>query len=415
MNLTEKAIQRLKAGKTRVDYPDDSLVGFGLRITEENRRSFFWHQKIASKHYFKSLGEFPLVTVSDARTKAMEWASIAANWKAGGCPDPNPLLPKRLMRGGVPSFSEMAEAYIAQHVRVTANRPESAEYMVRWRLKKHFADWLTRRVDSITIADVLAVKRDCGKKIYLFNRACQFVKAIYNWAGKSRDGKVNFWRCTNPAADVETYKEEKRERPLTPEEAVKYDETLEKVEHVDLRDFLKLAEMTGRRKSEILSMRWADVQWEAKNWRIPLTKNGKPSDVQLIAEAMEILNRRRAQSPEEEIWVFPGVGKSGHLMDLKKEWAKFRIAAGVPDLHIHDLRHSTGTFLDLAGATQPQIGAALGHASLQSTKRYTHSNDENLRTMRELGWAKREEMKLAAAKRLKKAGKGKKSKLSIVA
>lgn len=75
-------------------------------------------------------------------------------------------------------------------------------------------------------------------------------------------------------------------------------------------------------------------------------------------------------------WVFPGAGTDTHQADLKNAWATVQEKAGLPDVRVHDLRHSFASFLASGGASLPVIGAMLGHTQPQTTARYAHLFDD---------------------------------------
>ncbi len=56
-----------------------------------------------------------------------------------------------------------------------------------------------------------------------------------------------------------------------------------------------------------------------------------------------------------------------------------RAKAGMPHVRFHDLRHSTASMLINAGVPLFTVGEILGHTSTQTTKRYSHLNDQSLR------------------------------------
>ncbi|WP_431305657.1 site-specific integrase [Sediminicoccus sp. BL-A-41-H5] len=65
--------------------------------------------------------------------------------------------------------------------------------------------------------------------------------------------------------------------------------------------------------------------------------------------------------------------------DFKKSWAAALKAAGIVDLHYHDLRHTFASRLAQRGVPLLQVGKLLGHSSLRMTQRYAHPALENLR------------------------------------
>ena len=73
---------------------------------------------------------------------------------------------------------------------------------------------------------------------------------------------------------------------------------------------------------------------------------------------------------------------------IKGAWDRVRVAAGVPDVRIHDLRHSAASFMINAGVDLYAVGRVLGHADHKSTMRYSHLANETLLAAVEAGAAK---------------------------
>jgi integrase len=392
----------------RAHYYDERTDGFGLRVESNGRKSFFWFRKPNGNPVFRHLGDFEdASSLASAKGEAQGLNKLFSRWKLDRYEGENPFTKKKTpRRTAVPTFEELIEAYIANHVRITANTPKTAEYMVRWRVKTHFADWLKRPLDSVDINDVLAVKNACGKRKHLANRAVELVRAVYSWAAKMPDGKINFWDCANPAKNVTSHEEVARKVFLQPEQVVRFEKELAKEKHGDLKDFLTLAMETGARKMDLLSMRWADVHPERRVWTVPFPKSGESYDVDLSEPAIAILKRREMERSEDGMFVFPGTGASKHLIELKKPWDEFRKRAQIPDIHIHDLRRTVGSYAAMAGKSLQQIGAMLGHRSMQSTLVYAHLNSEATREARDAGRGKMKQM-MRAAKRRTRLGAGK--------
>lgn len=61
-----------------------------------------------------------------------------------------------------------------------------------------------------------------------------------------------------------------------------------------------------------------------------------------------------------------------HLYGLQNVWERVRSRAALPDVRIHDLRHTFASAAVAAGQGLPMIGKLLGHTQVQTTARYAH-------------------------------------------
>jgi integrase len=102
--------------------------------------------------------------------------------------------------------------------------------------------------------------------------------------------------------------------------------------------------------------------------RLPETKAGRPHLLPLPAIA--ILETVPSRGNGE--WVFPSDSASGHIVEPAKAWQRIRKRAGVPDVRIHDLRHTLASWLVAQGFNLPLIGRALNHSQVSTTERYAH-------------------------------------------
>jgi integrase len=137
-----------------------------------------------------------------------------------------------------------------------------------------------------------------------------------------------------------------------------------------IRDYVLLSLLTGARRDNVLSMRWRDVALARAEWRIPRTKDGTPQTIPLSGEALAVLARRASRAASGEMFVFPGAGRSGHLVEPKKGWERILERAGIEDLRIHDLRRSLGSWQAKTGASLAIIGKTLNHKNTQTTAIY---------------------------------------------
>jgi integrase len=110
-----------------------------------------------------------------------------------------------------------------------------------------------------------------------------------------------------------------------------------------VRDFLLIALFTGMRRSEIARLRWEYIDFDGKTLTVPRTKNGDPLELPLSTFLFELLLTRREVYPDAD-WVFPGPGKTGHLVESKKFYARVAKACCIT-FTLHDLRR---TFVTIA-------------------------------------------------------------------
>ena len=117
-----------------------------------------------------------------------------------------------------------------------------------------------------------------------------------------------------------------------------------------------------------------DNRWEVLN-----PKNNRPYVIPLTPEAVKILKDRRRARLNNNPWVFPSHGKSGHVEDLKSRWKELLTRAKITELRIHDLRRTQGSWQAGAGVSLQVIGKALGHSSLAATQVYAQLNLDPVR------------------------------------
>jgi integrase len=102
--------------------------------------------------------------------------------------------------------------------------------------------------------------------------------------------------------------------------------------------------------------------------------------VEIVPELREHLARYAARGSKGLVFVGP---KDGMLRrnNFNPIWRKACVAAGVPDAHFHDLRHTGGTLAATTGATIKELMARLGHSSPRAAMIYQHATQDRDRTI----------------------------------
>lgn len=139
-----------------------------------------------------------------------------------------------------------------------------------------------------------------------------------------------------------------------------------------LQTFIQFQLMTGARRSETLSLSWANVDFDGQTAFLPETKNGRPRKLPLRKDIIALLRHL----PRTTETVFPIT-----LDTLRKSWGRICAQAELidaDDLHIHDLRHEAISRVADAGGRLPggfslvDLQAFSGHRDTRMLLRYTH-------------------------------------------
>jgi integrase len=192
----------------------------------------------------------------------------------------------------------------------------------------------------------------------------------------------------NPFASVKLDRAPVRERFLNREEAGRLIDALNTLEsgsaiNPAFCDAIRLLLLTGARKTEILGLRWSEVDVARKVLRLPQErtkaggKNGERR-ISLSPPALEILDRWRPSDGKPEGFVFPAIKGDGHIIGVRRAFAKACMQAELTDVRIQDLRHSFASFAIADGASLFLVGKLLGHASARTTERYAHLSGDPL-------------------------------------
>jgi integrase len=141
---------------------------------------------------------------------------------------------------------------------------------------------------------------------------------------------------------------------------------------------IRLLALTGMRRDEVRDLRWESVDWRQKMLRLPDSKTGK-RDVVVSDEVMDLLGTigQAKGNPRRGLVVCSKTGNK--LYSLGATWRMVRQMAGIPDVRLHDLRHSVAS--DAINERRPLevVGKMLGHKNYRTTQRYAHIADTALR------------------------------------
>jgi integrase len=370
--LTDTIVKNLTppASGNRIEY-DSDVKGFGCRVTANGARSFVLNYRTrAGRERRYTIGQFPAWKVAAARTEAAELKKRIDRGE-------DPMGDVQALRAA-PTVADLCQRFKDEHLpRTRTSTSTEYEALIDSYI---LPEMRNLKVADVTYSDVDALHRKVSKHApYRANRMLSVLSKMLGLAIKWG------YRADNPAKGIERNQEVKRHRYLSGDELGRLSKALADHADKEAAHIIRLLLLTGARRGEVLGMRWDQLDLEAGVWTKPgsTTKQKTEHRVPLSAPARQLLAELHERAGKGAEYVFPGPGKTGHRVALKKDWADVCKAAGITEARMHDLRHTYASVLASAGLSLPVIGALLGHSQPATTARYSHLFDDPLRAATE--------------------------------
>lgn len=359
---------RCPAGKKKIDYYDETVTGLILTVQATGLKTFSlrYRDEHARQRQYK-IGNYPDITSDKAKREAIKVRSPVV---VGENPSEERFQIRR-----IPTIAELGERYLEYARTYKRSADIDARYLKHHILPK-YAKMHLDQLEQTEVMDWLDSKvRVAGYAQATVNRwqviLCHRYKMAKKWGipGAERNPLegVSQKPCNNEI-----------ERFLTPDETRRLQAAVEASANTQLKYIVALLLLTGCRKRELLDTKWEEFQLERQMWRIPMhrAKTSKTRHVPLSKAAMEILEQlpRWDDCP----YVVPNPSTLKPFWSVYHCWDKARKAAGLPDVRMHDLRHSAASNLVNSGQSLYVVGSILGHAQTKTSQRYAHLASETL-------------------------------------
>lgn len=338
---------------------DTQLTGFGLRIRTSGTRVWIVRLRQRGRLRMVTIGRVGEVDAAAARGQARR---LLAEVALDGLPTPERVK-------AAPLFADYVDEFWRDyaHYWKPRTRKRSRSLLVN-HLIPHFGDL---RLDAIERADVVRWRDACADiHVSAFNRGVPVLAAMFKYA--SQLGYVR--KGTNPCLGLPRFKTEPMERYLTLAEyrrlgAALAREAARYPAHVAI---IRLLMFTGARSSEITALEWAWVK--SPRLVLPDSKTG-PRIIWLNAQAQAVIEQITPHNDGRYVFA-----STGGLTSLNPSywWLKFRKRCALPDLRIHDLRHSFASIAIMDNVPLATVGKLLGHVLPETTAKYAHLSDDSI-------------------------------------
>jgi integrase len=364
--VTKAQVDRLAPGET---IRDTELNGFGARC-QQGAPSYFLQKKIQGRVRWFTIGPHGSPwTPETARKEAVRLLFSIANGT-----DPNSQKQEERARA---TTRDVVEVFMAIHG--TKLKPRTREEYARL-FKLHILPAFgTHKIGDLTKSDVARFHAKLAHAPSGANFALAVLSKLCTWCEEHGYRDEN----SNPCRRIQKYRQNKRERFLSLEELQRLGQVLGQAEaDQNIGMFaalaIRLLILTGARLNEIMTLQWAHVDLQRAFLFLPDSKTGK-KPLRLSAPAIALLEL--APRVDGNPFVIVGFVEGSHLVNLQKPWRYVRDLAGLPDVRIHDLRHTFASMAAASGASLPMIGKLLGHSQPQTTARYAHLADDPIQKL----------------------------------
>ena len=366
--LTEQVIRQAFCGpgQRKFELFDTDCKGLSTEIRQSGGKTYYLR-------YRDQRGRIRQQKLGDVRDISLAQAKKVANKLRAQIAMGIDPAEERLARRSAPTLGQFVEEQYLPYVK-TYKRSWATDVSV---LKNHLLPRFGKRyMDEITRQDIVKMLSDTtasGAAPGSVNRLVIMMRFMYNLAERWEVPGVK----GNPTKGVPLLKENnQRDRYLSVDEARRLYEAVCESDNPMLKFIAPMLILTGARKREVLDAQWQDFDLERRLWKIPLAKSGQARHIPLSDGAMAVL-RDLPQLPGCT-YPFANPATRKPYASLFRSWNTARHKAGLPDVRIHDLRHSFASLLINQGRSLYEVQRLLGHTQVKTTQRYAHLSTETL-------------------------------------
>lgn len=347
-------------GRPHVEVFDTLMHGLYVDVLANGRMSYRLRYRLKDRQRVLSLGDARVLTVDEARSMAR---TALRKVVAGHDPKEAPQL------GEGPTVAHFFLDQYMPFVKSYKRSWDTDDSMIRNHIVPALGNRTMGSLIPPDIARMIEGMRTQGYAAGTCNRALVLMRYAYTLAMRWQIEGVN----QNPAKELKNINEDNKiERYLSSEQTEQLLHAVHSSKNPMLGAIVAFLIYTGARKREVLDARWKDIDIHRKLWRIPKTKSGKARYVPLSTGALHLLEVLREHAIPKAEFVFANPDTGLPYVSIYYSWNTARRQVGLPELRIHDLRHSFASFLVNAGRSLYEVQELLGHANIRTTSRYAH-------------------------------------------
>ena len=349
--------------KAKEQYFDIEQIGFMLEVKNTGSKTYYFRYRQNNKQTMKRLGTTDELSLDAAKDIYLKLKQEMIDTKIDN-------ITNNHTEQTIPTLQEFYDnfynPYVQKHIKSHA---ANQSLFINHILPTLGSTLMTevKKIDVMKIHSEMVTKKKL--KPATANKFLIFLSNAYHLAIEFEVLQTPY----NPVDKIKHFEENNaRERYLTTKESKKLVQAVQESPNLHLKYIIPMLLLSGARKNEVLKAEWSHFNEIQMLWTIPTSKNGKKRILPLTPQLHQLLK----QIPNESKYLFPSPVTNKPYISIYCSWNSARKLAGLPEVRIHDLRHSYASALVNAKCSIYEVQKLLGHKTASMTQRYAHlSND----------------------------------------
>ena len=363
--ITNEFIKKIKppTTKSKEQYFDSELNGFMLEIKSTGSKTYYYRYRTNGKQKMTRIGTTNELSLEDAKKHYYELKENESNRTTQSNQEQqlNPI-----------TFQEFYDIHYLPYINTHIKSYETNISVFKNHILNHLANTKMVELKKATVmqlhSNMLHIKNLSPATA---NKFLIFLSNAYSLAHQFEllPNEIN------PCRGVKEFElNNQRQIFLSKAQAKRLLSEVEISPNQHLKYIIPMLLLTGARKREVLDATWSDFDMLNNVWTIPITKSGKKRILPITPPLLELLET----IPKQSKYLFASPKTNKPYVSIFNSWNTARIKANLPEVRIHDLRHTYASALVNAKCSLYEVQMLLGHSTAKMTQRYAHLSNESL-------------------------------------
>lgn len=363
LKLTQKSIQELPLpiDKAKVQYFDTEFKGFMIEIKNTGTKTYYYRYRANKKQKMIKLGTSTETSFQEAKKRYHYLKENQSNFQQASDSEEFKI-----------TFQEFYDNHYLPYITTHIKSYGTNLSIFKNHILKELSDMPMHSLKKIEVRQHhsnMVHKKKLSPATA--NKFLIFLTQAYNLAHEFEVLPPYI----NPCKGVKCYKlNNERQIFLTKQETKRLINQVNNSQNIHLKYIIQMLLLTGARRGEVLKATWNQFDMNHMLWTIPLTKNGRKRVLPITKSLKKLLKEIPKESPY--LFTSPKTGKP--YISIYNSWNTARVKANLPQVRIHDLRHTYASVLVNSKCSLYEVQILLGHSTSKMTQRYAHLSNEAL-------------------------------------